>query len=395
MRETIEQHRKGIAFDYDCVVVLGIGGSYLGTRAVYQALTSDYADGNRPAGTKPIYFAGHHVSGQGLADLLALLESKSPMVNVISKTGVTTETAIAFRLVRDWLHKRYGAEAAQRIVVTTDAKDGALRAMAQKQGYASQIVPSDLGGRYSVLTAVGQWPLALAGFDVKALLSGADTLFSELRAADVTVDHPVVEYAAIRQAAYRAGRKVELLTYDNPRLRYLVEWWRQLFGESEGKQGKGLYPDGLALTTDLHSLGQYVQDGERMFLETFLEVAPNKASSDVVVPKAQRSEDDIDELGYLAGKSVDYVNSKVREATLIAHAEGGVDTITLKTPMLDAFGLGALFAFFETSCAVSALLLGVNPFDQPGVEAYKKNLFALLGKTGYEELAKKLQNKTP
>jgi glucose-6-phosphate isomerase len=383
--------RDDLGVFYDTVVVVGIGGSYLGCRAAAEALSSTTehlttGGGNR---RKPLLvYAGQHLSESALLDTLELLEGRQPIVNVVSKSGTTTEPALAFRFLRDHLERRFGkAEAAKRIIATTDPEKGALRKLAQESGYRTFPVPSDVGGRYSVLTAVGLVPLALAGLDVDALLAGADAMFATLRGGDAS-QHPALRYAAARTAAYAAGKRIELLSYAEPRLAQFTEWWKQLFGESEGKDGKGLFPAGLAYTTDLHSLGQYVQEGVRDLLETYLMIdAPTSrdgggAERRLKVPSGSP----VDELGYLEGRYVDEASHAALDATRVAHADGGVPCLALGLSRLGARELGGLFAFFETACAVSASLLGVDAFDQPGVEAYKKNLFGLLGKPGFESL---------
>jgi len=379
LAEEVKQHVAGIGRFYDTVVVVGIGGSYLGCRAVVDALTHSHAAslnrGPNASKTPQVVYAGHNLSEAGLIELLDFLATREPIVNVISKSGTTTEPAVAFRVIRDHMEQRYGkAEAARRIIATTDAHKGALRRLAGDAGYKTFVVPDDVGGRFSVLTAVGLVPLALAGFDIDSLLNGADQLFRSLEGEGLAT-HPVIEYATLRRAAFAAGKRVEILAYGEPRLATVVEWWKQLFGESEGKAGQGMFPAGLSYTTDLHSLGQYVQDGCRNLIQTFLsfsETLPASLRSGdaserrLRVPHAAHNDDD---LGY------------------------GVPSLELHLRELSASSLGELFAFFETACAVSALLLGVNPFDQPGVEAYKKNLFALLGKPGFEELGGALRRR--
>ncbi len=394
----IRAFQESFPTDFDLVVVVGIGGSYLGARAVYEALSHTYLGQTRAArGTnkKQIVFAGHHLSEGDLLDLLDLLDTRLPVINVISKSGYTTEPAIAFRILRNYMEARFGAaEANRRMIITTDAESGALRQLAHEKGLASFAVPHDVGGRYSVMTPVGLLPLALAGFSIESMLEGAEQVFLELDEvyADRAKSHPALTYAACRMAAYEAGKRVELLAYTNPKLRTFTEWWKQLFGESEGKQGKGIFPSGLAYTTDLHSLGQLVQSGERNLIETFLTfggTAPEFGArkTRLVVPKVA---DNLDQLDYLVGHSLDDINAAAEKGTKIAHHDGGVPCLELKVRSFDERGLGALFAFFEASCAVSGALLHVNPFDQPGVETYKNNLFGLLGKPGFEDLGQQL-----
>lgn len=386
---------------HDLVLVIGIGGSYLGTKAVADALNHTFL-GSLAAATpgskqKPLMvYAGQHLSEQGLLDVLDLLEQKQPIINIISKSGTTTEPGVVFRIIRTYMEKRFGkAEAARRIIATTDPETGALRRLARDLGYKTFAVPPDIGGRYSVLTAVGLVPLALGGFDIEALLGGADSFFKEVRQdkGGPAYDE-VLRYASSRQAAYEGGKRIEILAYNEPKLASLVEWWKQLFGESEGKDGKGLFPAGLGYTTDLHSLGQYVQDGCRNIVETFLSTEPPRpagmAERRLRIP---HTSENADELGYLEERYLSEINEAAMQGTKVAHFDGGVPCLTLKAPALDEYGLGALIAFFETACGISGALLGVNPYDQPGVEAYKKNLFALLGRPGFEALGSQLRQR--
>lgn len=391
--EQIRQYVERLDVTYDLVLVIGIGGSYLGTRAVTEALLHSYQSAIRDHHPL-IAFAGHHVSETQLIEVLELLEKKLPMVNVISKSGTTTEPGVVFRVVRDYMEKRFGKEeAARRIVCTTDAKEGALRQVADLEGYASFVIPDDIGGRFSVLTPVGLVPLALLHLDTKSLMEGADQVFTEV--AKEGEQHPALRYAASRVAAYQDGKRIEILASNNPKVSHIIEWWKQLYGESEGKQGKGLFPAGLTYTTDLHSLGQYVQDGVRNIIETFLNFEQdiprrNGIEQRIRVP-AQASK--LDQLGYLEGRFLGEVNRAAMQGTMLAHFDGGVPCLGLNVPELNEFGIGSLFAFFEIGCAISGALLEVNPFDQPGVEAYKKNLFALLGKPGSEALGAKLRDR--
>ena len=360
--------------EIDTLVVIGIGGSYLGARAVLEA-TAWKHDANDPT----VYFAGHHLEGHALAGLLRSLEGREVAVNVISKSGTTTEPAIAFRLLRKWLEDTYGDEkAARRIIATTDAQRGALRTLADQKDYTTFVVPDDVGGRFSVLTPVGLVPLAIAGCDVTALLDGAAAEAERCRSG--TADEvPAVRYAALRHAAYLRGTQVEVLASFFPSLHSTAEWWKQLFGESEGKQGRGLFPASVDYTTDLHSMGQYMQDGRRVLLETFLDVAKPPRG-----PEIPSDPDDLDGLEYLAGRTVDAVNAEALPAVADAHVSGGVPCQTITLPDLGEASLGSLLYFFEFAVAVSGRLLCVNPFDQPGVEAYKTNLFRRLGKPGFE-----------
>ncbi len=383
--EEVEAHVASMSRNYDTVVVCGIGGSYLGTRAVASALASEFPENE--AQRPRLVFAGQHLSATGLQQLLAFLEHRSPVVNVISKSGTTTETSVAFRLLRAFMERRFGKDGArQRILATTDPENGALRSLAKREGYRTFALPADIGGRYSVLTPVGTLPLALAGYDARALLRGASQTFQEIAASMTGSAHAAVQYATWRIAAYQMGRKIEVLAYDEPFLHYLAEWWKQLFGESDGKDGRGLFPASLALTTDLHSLGQFVQDGDRSLIETFLSFGGG--SSVVHLPSCP---DVADDLEYLSGRSLADINATAALATQLAHADGRTANVSLRSPRLDEGSIGSAMAFFMTACAVGGLLLGVNPFDQPGVEAYKKNMFALLGKPGFEPLAAKLK----
>lgn len=378
---------------YDLVLVIGIGGSYLGTRAVSEALLHSY-QGTTRSHQPMVAYAGHHVSETQLIEVLELMDSKLPVVNVISKSGTTTEPGVVFRIVRNYMEQRFGKEeAARRIICTTDERDGALRQVATQEGYKSFVIPNNVGGRFSILTPVGLVPLALLKLDTHALLSGADQLFDELTRNPG--EHPVLRYAAIRSSAYAQGKRIEILASNNPKLAYIVEWWKQLFGESEGKEGKGLFPAGLVYTTDLHSLGQYVQDGVRNIIETFLSFENDRPQrkgieQHIRVPFMNQR---IDGLNYLEGRPLNEVNQAAMQGTMIAHADGGVPSLGLQLPRLDEYNLGMLFAFFESACAISGAMLGVNPYDQPGVEAYKKNLFALMGKPGTEALAAKLRER--
>jgi glucose-6-phosphate isomerase len=388
--DSVEQFvRKNDTF-FDLVIVTGIGGSYAGARAVSEALSHAFAHAMPRSARVPVVFAGHNLSEAGLLELLDLCDRRQPIVNVISKSGTTTEPAVAFRVLRSYLEKRFGdREAARRIVVTTDAKKGALRTLAREKSYRAFEIPDDVGGRFSVLTPVGTLPLALAGFDVRAMVEGADSVFSGLRQGNPSgAGAAAIEYACVRKAAWDAGKRVEVLSVADPRLSGYVEWWKQLFGESEGKGGLGIFPAGFVSTTDLHSMGQYLQDGVRNMIETFLVfdqpmAGPGKGTVErrLAVPALAGN---ADELGYLEGRHIEDLNVTVTQSAQLAHSDGNVPVFEVRAPRLDEYHLGALFAFHETVCAISALLLGVNPFDQPGVEDYKRNLFALLGKPGHE-----------
>ncbi len=352
--------------DCDCLVSIGIGGSYLGIRATVEFL----------GGSKlPIYYAGHNISSDYLHGLLETLKDKRPAVVVISKSGTTTEPAIAFRAIKKLLESKYTpVELKKRIICVTDEKKGALRQIVNKNGYRSFVIPDDVGGRFSILTPVGLVPLALAGVDIKSLVDGAKKAQAEYAQMDLEKNN-CYRYAAIRNVLYRKAKKIEVVSSFYPQVQFVAEWFKQLFGESEGKDGKGIFPASMIFSTDLHSMGQQMQDGERNIFETF--IAIDKPAHDVIVP---HDEDDLDGFNYVAGKTFDFVNKKAYEATSAAHFEGGVPNMTLTLCKADAFHLGHLFFFYEKAVAISGYVLDVNPFDQPGVEAYKKKMFALLGK---------------
>ncbi len=380
--ERIKATAKRVRENSDIFIVIGIGGSYLGARAVLELLLGEQHNEL----CKPrVYFAGNSISATDLSDLLEICETGEVSVNVISKSGTTTEPAVAFRTLRDYLIRRYGEkEAAERIIATTDKARGTLKKLSDEQGYETFVVPDDVGGRFSVLTAVGLLPLAVAGIDTDALLKGA----ADYRAAidlDDTLNNPSNLYAAVRNILYRKGKNVEVLSCFEPRFRMMGEWYKQLFGESEGKEKKGIYPSSALFTTDLHSMGQYIQDGSRFLFETlvsFLKTGSGLAVNNEAV--------DFDGLNYLAGKTLEDINQVASDATLRAHVEGGVPCSIIEVERMNAYDLGELIYFFERACAVSGYILGVNPFNQPGVETYKRNMFALLDKPGYEEDKKKL-----
>ncbi len=360
------------------MVVVGIGGSYLGARMVIEALQSEFAAMQR--GKAPyIVYAGHTLGEDYYSQLLSILEHEDYSVAVISKSGTTTEPAVAFRIVKAHLEHKYGRdEASKRIVAITDARRGALHEIAVQEGYPMYVIPDNVGGRFSVLTPVGLLPIAMAGFDIDKLLAGARDMRKLCIADDTLEGNPALMYAAVRNALYRKGKKVEMLVSCLPNLRYLAEWWKQLYGESEGKDGKGLLPHSLSITTDLHSMGQYVQDGERLMMETMLRV--RRPNTTVAVP---RDEQNLDGINYLCGKSLTEINDCAAEGTIEAHVSGGVPVVELVVGSVDEYTLGQLIYFFEFACGISGYTLGVNPFDQPGVEAYKKNMFRLLGKPGF------------
>jgi len=399
LAKEILKFKEDLGVFYDLILVIGIGGSYVGTRAVTSALSHEFAPMLPKAGKSGqnpfAVFCGHNMSESGLVETLDLLEQHQPIVNVISKSGTTTEPSVAFRVIRQYMEQRFGQnEAAKRIIATTDKERGALRGLAKSKGYATFAVPGDIGGRYSVLSAVGLVPLALAGFDIESLLQGADDVFRSLEEA--ASEHPVIRYACSRFAAFEAGKRLELLAYSEPKLFHLVEWWKQLFGESEGKDGRGLFPAGLNYTTDLHSLGQYVQDGCRSMIETFLVIDQPQSGRSHGVEKRLRiphMSDNMDELSYAENRFVEEINAAARDGAKVAHFDGGVPCFEVTVRNLNEFSLGALFAFFETAAGVSGAMLGVNPYDQPGVEAYKKNLFGILGKPGFEEIGSSIRKR--
>ena len=376
---------KRIKADSDVLIVIGIGGSYLGARAAIEFLKGPYYNSLRN-GVPEIYFAGNSISGSDLCDLLKLCEGKRVSVNVISKSGTTTEPAVAFRVFRKYLEDNYGAEeAAKRIYCTTDKARGTLKALADEKGYECFVVPDDVGGRFSVLTAVGLLPIAAAGADIDKLMAGAADAMHDYSEPDM-YKNPCYTYAALRNAFYRKGKSVELLVSYEPRFTMMSEWFKQLYGESEGKDHKGLFPASVTFSTDLHSMGQFVQDGSRLMFETVVTIADN--GSDIII-----EEDPVngDGLNFLAGKPMSFVNQKAFEGTVLAHTDGGVPNLVIGLDKADEEHLGRLIYFFEKACAISGYMLGVNPFDQPGVESYKKNMFALLGKPGYEDLRADLE----
>lgn len=370
----------------DLVVVIGIGGSYLGARCAIEALSHNFA---RQLGPKPgapeVVFAGNNLSEEYVAELMDLVERRNTACIVISKSGTTTEPAVAFRIVKAWIEKTYKAEAAERIVAITDARKGALKTLANQEGYTTFVVPDNVGGRYSVLTPVGMLPIIVAGFDMRAMLSGAAEMEKAL--AVKSEANPAIEYAAMRNLLYdRYGKKIEILVTYNPKFQYLGEWWKQLYGESEGKDGKGIFPASVNNTADLHSMGQFIQEGDRDMFETVVNI--ERSNREVVIGSDPQN---LDQLNYLAGQHVEHCSQMAQLGTKIAHIDGGVPQIEVSIERINEFNLGGLFYFFEFACGVSAYTLGVNPFNQPGVEAYKKNMFALLDKPGYEEAGKAIR----
>lgn len=373
----------------EVVIVAGIGGSYLGARAVIDALNNsfDWLLGNRK--NPVVVYAGNNISEDYLAELTEYLKNKEFGIINISKSGTTTETSLAFRMLKTQLENQVGkTEAQSRIVAITDAARGALRALANQEGYKTYVIPDNVGGRFSVLTPVGLLPIAVAGFDIKQLIEGAISMEKLCGLETPFAENPAAVYAATRNELYKSGKKIEVLVNYLPKLHFIAEWWKQLYGESEGKDNKGIFPAAVDLTTDLHSMGQYIQEGERTLFETVISV--RQANNTVKVPS---DEANLDGLNYLAGKRVDEVNKMAELGTQIAHIDGGVPNMRIEIPALNEFYIGQLIYFFEKGCGISGYVLGVNPFDQPGVEAYKKNMFALLEKPGYEAETKAIKSR--
>ena len=379
---------KLVAKNIDIFVVIGIGGSYLGAKAVVDALSDSFAH-LKTRKSPFILFAGQNISEDYLYELRELLKTKEYAMAVISKSGTTTEPALAFRLLKQDIEEKYGkAEANERIVAITDASKGALRSLATTEGYKTFVIPDDIGGRYSVLTPVGLLAIAVAGFDIRALVQGAVDM-QHATGMDVPFeDNLAAQYAAVRNELYKNGKSIEIMVNYNPKLHFLAEWWKQLYGESEGKEGLGIFPASVDNTSDLHSMGQYIQEGERTLFETVLSVA--SPDREVRIPTDAA---DLDGLNFLAGKRVDEVNKMAELGTMLAHVDGGVPNIQIILPKLNEYYLGQLIQFFEVACGLSGYTLGVNPFDQPGVEAYKKNMFALLEKPGFEEATKAIKKR--
>ena len=378
----IEKAAEKIKKDSDVLIVIGIGGSYLGARAAIEFLRHGFYNSlpKEKRGTPEIYYVGNSISSTYLQGVIDVIGDRDFSVNVISKSGTTTEPAIAFRIFKKMLEDKYGQEeAAKRIYATTDKARGALKDLATKEGYESFVVPDDVGGRFSVLTAVGLLPIAVSGADIKALMDGAAS-GRELALNEKFEDNEAMKYAAIRNILLRKGKSVEVLANYEPALHYIGEWWKQLYGESEGKDQKGIFPAAVDFTTDLHSMGQFIQDGARIMFETVMNV--EEARETITIEKEA---EDLDGLNYLAGKTMDFVNKSAMNGTILAHTDGNVPNLMIKIPKMDEFHLGQLFYFFEFACGVSGYILGVNPFNQPGVESFKRNMFALLGKPGYEE----------
>ena len=385
--DRIKKAAEKIKGDSDVLLVIGIGGSYLGARAAIEFLSHSFYNvlpkGERK--TPEIYFVGNSISSKYIKDLQDVLEGKDFSINIISKSGTTTEPAIAFRVFKDMLIKKYGREEAnKRIYATTDKAKGALKNLATEEGYESFVVPDDVGGRFSVLTAVGLLPIAVSGADIDQLMEGAAAARKTALEAEYE-KNPALLYAAVRNILLRKGKQVEIVANYEPSLHYVSEWWKQLYGESEGKDQRGIFPAAVDLTTDLHSMGQFIQDGARIMFETVINV--EESPEEILLNK---EDVDTDGMNYLAGKSVDFVNKSAMNGTILAHTDGNVPNLMVKVPEQNAFYLGELFYFFEFACGVSGYILGINPFNQPGVESYKKNMFALLGKPGYEEQREEL-----
>ena len=386
----IKAAAKKIQSDSEVLVVIGIGGSYLGARAAIDFLRHGFYNNvsKEIRKTPEIYYAGNSISPAYLKGLLDVVGDRDFSVNIISKSGTTTEPAIAFRIFKEKLEKKYGKEeAAKRIYATTDKAKGALKNLATEEGYESFVVPDDVGGRFSVLTAVGLLPIAVSGADIDKLMEGAAS-GREKALNNTFEDNDAVKYAAIRNILLRKGKSIEITANYEPSLHYFGEWWKQLYGESEGKDQKGIFPAAVDLTTDLHSMGQFIQDGSRLMFETVVKI--EKTDADIVI---QEEADDLDGLNYLAGKDMDFVNKSAMNGTILAHTDGNVPNLMVNVPEQNEFYLGELFYMYEFACGVSGYILGVNPFNQPGVESYKKNMFALLGKPGYEDMTAELQKR--
>ncbi|MEN6619176.1 MAG: glucose-6-phosphate isomerase [Rikenellaceae bacterium] len=381
--DVVKRWKKNI----EVVVVIGIGGSYLGAKAAIDALSNPFEIHLGKPAVPAIVYAGQNLSEEYLSELLEFLEKRSSACVVISKSGTTTEPAVAFRIIKHHLEQKYGKdEAKKRIVAVTDVTRGALKNLADQEGYTTFIIPDDVGGRYSVLTPVGLLPVALAGFDIRRVMEGAKKM--ERICSQKSEKNPAIIYAAIRNTLYTKGKKIEILVNYNPKLQYFAEWWKQLYGESEGKEGKGIFPASVNNTTDLHSMGQYIQDGERTIFETVVSVKKSNRSLSII-----NDSQNLDGLNFLSGKPIDECNKMAELGTKIAHIDGGVPNIQIEIPSINEYNLGALFYFFEFACGISAYMIDINPFDQPGVEDYKINMFALLGKPGYEEKAKELRGR--
>lgn len=384
----IEKVAKDLREKSEVVVVIGIGGSYLGAKAVIEALGNSFSQ-LQDNGNPHVIFAGQNICEDYHSELLQLLNNKKYSIVVISKSGTTTEPAIAFRILKQHLENSVGkSEAANRIVAITDQSKGALRKLADAEGYRTFVIPDDVGGRYSVLTPVGLLPIAIAGFDIRKMVEGAAAAEQNTSSKVAFEANAACTYVAARNALYKKGKNVEIMVNYTPKLHYLTEWWKQLYGESEGKENKGIFPAGVDFTSDLHSMGQYIQEGERMIFETVISV--EKPTSKLIVPNDPKN---LDQLNFLSGKRYSEVNKMAELGTIVAHNDGGVPCISITIPELSSYWVGYTLYFFERACAISGYTLDVNPFDQPGVEAYKKNMFALLGKPGFEEQSKVLRKR--
>ena len=386
----IKKAAEKIQSDSDVLVVIGIGGSYLGARAAIEMLTNNFhnsLDDDKRKAPK-IFYVGNNISSTYMAELLQAIEGKDVSLNIISKSGTTTEPAIAFRILRSYLEKKYGVdEARKRIYATTDKAKGALKTLADAEGYETFVVPDDVGGRFSVLTAVGLLPIAAAGINIDEMMQGAADA-REAYSNPSLKENDAYKYAAVRNALYNKGKVIEVLVNYEPSLHYFNEWWKQLYGESEGKDNKGLFPAAVDFTTDLHSMGQYVQEGRRILFETVVNIEKPKYEIEI-----EEDAENLDGLNFLTGKTMDFVNKQAFHGTVLAHNDGGVPNMVLNVPEISAYYFGYMVYFFEKACGISGYLLGVNPFNQPGVEAYKKNMFALLGKPGYEDMKAELEKR--
>ena len=378
----IQKAAERIKENSEVLLVIGIGGSYLGARAAIEMLGHTFRNNLSKAerGGPEIYFVGHNISATYIKELMDVIKNKDISINVISKSGTTTEPAIAFRIFKEYVENKYGKEEAKkRIFATTDKSRGALRTLANNEGYETFVISDDVGGRFSVLSPVGLLPIACAGLNIEKMLQGAADSREEYLSEDLDLNE-CYQYAAVRNILLRKGKNIELMVNYEPALHFVAEWWKQLYGESEGKDGKGIFPASVDLSTDLHSMGQYIQDGRRELFETVLNVLKPKHDMEITADK-----DDLDGLNYLSGQTIDFVNKKAFEGTMLAHCDGNVPNLVLSIPQLDEYNFGYMVYFFEKACAISGYLLGVNPFDQPGVEEYKRNMFALLGKPGFEK----------
>lgn len=386
----IQASAEKIRQDSDILLVIGIGGSYLGARAAIEMLTHSFQDylTKEQRQAPQVIFVGHHMSSTYMKELFDVIEGKDISINVISKSGTTTEPAIAFRIFKKYLEEKYGKEEAKnRIYATTDQAKGALKSVADQEGYETFVIPDDVGGRYSVLTAVGLLPIAVSGINIEDMMAGAKEAMNDLSDPSLS-NNPAYQYAAVRNILYNKGKSIEILVNYEPHLQYFAEWWKQLFGESEGKDLKGIFPASANFTTDLHSIGQYIQEGRRDIFQTVLHV--NEPRENITL---EADEQNLDGLNYLAGKTIHEINDKAFQGTILAHNDGQVPNLIVDLPKLDAYTFGYLVYFFEKACALSGYLLGVNPFDQPGVEAYKRNMFALLGKEGFEKEKEELEKR--